>query len=367
MDRKIYKVKPLLCLLVGLNILSSCQEKNKQDGALDHSDIEILDNNNDGLIEPYEALDVLLQLQQENEKLSVENFSQISKEIKEAENEEMEAFLDDLDSNKDGIVKLSEIDGEMTEFAEMMDIDQDGILTLNEFSTFDFEKVFLASEEEIKERIDEIFSSYKNVGFIELSKVTQEEAEKYEEWDTNRDRKVTKSEALALLIADNTPVVFTVEGNTALMNGVITASLPSTVLELLFEHPEVETIEMIMVPGSIDDEANLRAAHYVHKSGLTTKLNENSSVSSGGTDFFLAGKRRIVEKGARIGVHSWGGGPVAATEIPKDDPEHQKYLDFYAAVGVPASFYWYTLEAAPANEMHWMTEKEMITYGIETK
>jgi hypothetical protein len=79
---------------------------------------------------------------------------------------------------------------------------------------------------------------------------------------------------------------------------VITASTPATILQLLFEHPEVTSIEMLTVLGSIDDVANLRTSLYVHKFGLNTKLNANISVASGGTDFFLAGRQRIVEKRA---------------------------------------------------------------------
>ena len=35
-------------------------------------------------------------------------------------------------------------------------------------------------------------------------------------------------------------------------------------------------------------------------------------------------------------------------------------------MGIPEAFYWFTLEAAPPEGMHWMTEEEMKKYGIYT-
>ena len=94
-------------------------------------------------------------------------------------------------------------------------------------------------------------------------------------------------------------------------------STPAKVFEPILEHPNVKTMEMIRVPGSIDDVSNLRASLYVRRWGLNTKINQRSIIASGGIDFFLAGKTRTVAKGAKIGVHSWGSGGKPATELPK--------------------------------------------------
>ena len=53
-------------------------------------------------------------------------------------------------------------------------------------------------------------------------------------------------------------------------------------------------------------------------------------------------------------------------DLPRNHPEHQKYLDFYRAVGIDTDFYWYTLQAAPAEGMHWMSESEMRSYAVGT-
>ena len=139
-------------------------------------------------------------------------------------------------------------------------------------------------------------------------------------------------------------------------------------LDLLFSELTVDrdgAIEMQIVPGSIDDHANLRAAHYVRDHRLATALGTNARIASGGTDFFLAGRTRTVAEGAQIGVHSWGGGPgEIGQELSKDAPEHQRYLDYYRAMGIPTDFYWFTLESAPVDRMHIMTEEEITRYRL---
>ncbi len=328
--------------------------------------LTVLDANKDGILDPYEALDVLLTLQSKNEReLTMSTLTELAKKKQEEDEKEVLEMFEEFEQDKDGNIKLSKMKGEMAFFAQMMDENKDGLLTKKEAVAFDMEDALLADEAEILERAEEILKKHEAVNnAFKLEAVPKRKRGRFIEYDKNQDGIITKDELLHFFKADNLPVRFKVEGKTAYMTGVITSTLPATVLRLLNEHPEVDTIEMLTVPGSIDDHANLRGALYVNKAGLTTKLNANSTVASGGTDFFLAGKKRIVEEGAYMGVHSWGGGPVPATEVPKDDPVHVKYLEFYEAVGVPTSFYWYTLEAAPAAGMHKMTAEEIEKYNI---
>ncbi|ANM32401.1 hypothetical protein ABI59_20840 [Acidobacteria bacterium Mor1] len=157
---------------------------------------------------------------------------------------------------------------------------------------------------------------------------------------------------------------FEVDGTLAEMTGVIGASTPGRVLELALEHPAVETIVMRTVPGSMDDESMLRAAAMVRRLGYDTHIPGDGEVASGGTDFFLAGVRRTVGTGARLGVHSWAGLDEEGADLPRDHPEHAKYLAYYRSVGIPDRFYWFTLEAAPADGIHWMTSEEIAEYGV---
>lgn len=91
-------------------------------------------------------------------------------------------------------------------------------------------------------------------------------------------------------------------------------------------------------------------------------------IASGAVDFFIAGARRTadVAGGARLGVHTWGGDGFVGADLPRDHPDHRPYLDYYAEMGVPADFYWFTLEAAPLETVHIMTAEEVEFYGLLT-
>ena len=62
---------------------------------------------------------------------------------------------------------------------------------------------------------------------------------------------------------------------------------------------------MTQISGSVNDAVNMHTGRLLRKNGFTTKLLSDSDIASGGVDLFCAGAKRIVEKGAKIGVHSW--------------------------------------------------------------
>ncbi len=123
------------------------------------------------------------------------------------------------------------------------------------------------------------------------------------------------------------PAEFAVSGAEAEMTGIIDGTTPGRVLQLFADHPEVDTIVMVDVLGSADDEANLEAALLVRDRGVTMVVPADGEIASGGTDFFAAGKRRIVESGAFVGVHSWAGvidgREIEGGDLPRDDPERR--------------------------------------------
>lgn len=136
------------------------------------------------------------------------------------------------------------------------------------------------------------------------------------------------------------------------------------------DHPEIKVLVMQFVPGSDDDNDYMDAAWKLHRDGFTTVIPSDGLVASGGTDFFLAGKRRIIEPGACVGVHSWeDGGPPAyqATDLPRDHEDHQDFLSFFNAIGVSAEFYWFTISAAPADGMHWMSPAEINRFQMSSE
>ncbi|MCP4568839.1 MAG: alpha/beta hydrolase [FCB group bacterium] len=164
------------------------------------------------------------------------------------------------------------------------------------------------------------------------------------------------------------PASFVVSDSTAIMNGVIDGTTPSRVRDLIANYPEVHTIIMENIDGSANDDSNLVAARLVRKHGLNTHIPSNGLVASGGTDFFLAGVVRTAEECAKLGVHSWADDEddTEGTDYPRDHECHKLFLDYYAEMDIPSAFYWFTLEIAPANNIHWMTTEEIELYHVTT-
>ena len=156
--------------------------------------------------------------------------------------------------------------------------------------------------------------------------------------------------------------------DTVYMNGVIGSDTLTLMQDLFNDYPQIKTIVMQNVPGSMDDEINLLASMELRARGINTHIPADGMVASGGSDMFLAGIKRTIAPGAKIGVHSWSDGSgTAALDYPRDHQAHVIYLDYYNAIGITTDFYWYTLEAAPAESNHWMTAEEIALYGVLTE
>ncbi len=167
--------------------------------------------------------------------------------------------------------------------------------------------------------------------------------------------------------------VLTVEvvGQQFIAEGVVDGSSPAIMQEAITNNPNVKDLVLKWVPGSANDEANLRVARMVRDAGLTTIIPEGGIVASGGTDLFLAGTERIVGPGACVGIHSWAfsgllGLVKEGREFPRDAEVHTPYLNYYAEVGIEEAFYWYTLEVADADGMHWMSNAEIERFDMAT-
>lgn len=99
---------------------------------------------------------------------------------------------------------------------------------------------------------------------------------------------------------------------------------------------------------------------------------DNGTIASGGTDFFLAGMKRTKGKNTRIGVHSWADGlGKTATDYPKGDQNHEPYINYYESIGMTRqqaeAFYYFTINAATAENIHWMTDAEIAKYKMLTQ
>jgi hypothetical protein len=85
-----------------------------------------------------------------------------------------------------------------------------------------------------------------------------------------------------------------------------------------------------------------------------------------------SGVTRIVEPCGKLGVHSWDedgpdGGIILGNEVPKGHELHAMFLEFYREMEIPEDFYWFTLEAAPPQRIHWMSDEEVLLYGLVTE
>ena len=70
-------------------------------------------------------------------------------------------------------------------------------------------------------------------------------------------------------------------------------------------------------------------------------------------------------------MHSWSdGNGTQATDFAVGHAYHLPYINYYVSVGFTQqqaeNFYYYTINAATAENIHWMTDAEIVTYNILT-
>lgn len=161
-----------------------------------------------------------------------------------------------------------------------------------------------------------------------------------------------------------------VEGNRAILTGTL-GTQAYLKLKELSNNPDITTLVLYNVPGSINDSINMYTGRLIRDSGWNTYVPKNSSIESGGVDLFAAGVERIVEKGGEIGIHSWccylgyDGG-----DLPQEHPAHKFQLAYFRYVlgdEFGPKFYFRTLESAPADDIYYMSELEMKQYNLATK
>lgn len=150
------------------------------------------------------------------------------------------------------------------------------------------------------------------------------------------------------------------------MSGEINSKTFDQIQEVIKNNPQITTIVQLEMPGSLDDETNFKMCRWIREQGLSTYLTKDSHVASGATDFFLAGVHRYYEKGAKVGVHSWSDGVKEAKEFPKDSEEHEMNRLYVEEMLGQDDFYWYTIYAASADDIYYMTLEEMNKYKIIT-
>ncbi len=155
------------------------------------------------------------------------------------------------------------------------------------------------------------------------------------------------------------------------LNGEISSRSLTDFNNLVSLYPNVRQINIINSDGSSDDETNFLLMKQVHDLNFNTHLEDNAEIASGAVDFFLAGHQRSRGTNIRVGVHSWSEGNVEANQFPVGHANHTPYIDSYLSVGMTQTeanaFYYFTINAASANDIHWMSEQEFSTYNLFTQ
>ncbi|WP_120635974.1 alpha/beta hydrolase [Ruegeria sp. EL01] len=157
---------------------------------------------------------------------------------------------------------------------------------------------------------------------------------------------------------------FHVDGTRLYMQGAINSKTLKQFEDVYAKHPNIKTLVELDVPGSLDDDTMIALAYRVRELGLNTHLEASSLIQSGGVDLFLAGVRRTMAPGAQIGVHSWSDGSRDAKDYPRDAPEHEQNRLYIERMLGDDSFYWFTIYAAPADDIHFMSSTEIKKYGL---
>lgn len=161
-----------------------------------------------------------------------------------------------------------------------------------------------------------------------------------------------------------------VDNETIMLNGIINTKALTEFNALYAKNKTVKIINIKNCDGSINDEVNLQLSKRIHDLKLNTHLMDNGKIASGGVDFFLAGIKRTAGKNTKIGVHSWSGDGKTATDFPVEHANHQPYINYYKSIGFTTeeakAFYYFTINSASADKIHWMTAEEIKKYKMLT-
>ena len=163
----------------------------------------------------------------------------------------------------------------------------------------------------------------------------------------------------------------TVQENEAFIDGTLGTGTYIQMKNLIENNPQVQTVVLGIIDGSVNDLVNVHTGRILREAGLNTKVLSNSAIYSGGVDLFIAGVERMYEDGAKIGVHSWCCvEDKTARELSELHPAHMSQLEYATmALGEIKGpyFYFYTLEAAPFDDVYEMTKDELIEMNVVTQ
>ncbi len=69
---------------------------------------------------------------------------------------------------------------------------------------------------------------------------------------------------------ENTQLEIYIEQNMAFISGVLGPDLPEQISEMVRQSPNVQTLVLVDIPGSVDQEATMQAARLIRRLGLNS-------------------------------------------------------------------------------------------------
>ncbi|MGR5364236.1 hypothetical protein ACPV54_25505, partial [Vibrio mediterranei] len=162
---------------------------------------------------------------------------------------------------------------------------------------------------------------------------------------------------------------FELDGNKAILTGELGTRTYLQLRDITVKHPEIDTVVIKAVNGSINDDINMHTGNLLRNSGLNTEIPENGYAYSGGVDLFSAGVLRDVKQGGVVGVHSWccSVNGKTADKLSKNDPAHHDQITYFKKMLGESNgpeFYFFTINSAPFNGIYKMTRKELNKYHL---
>ena len=173
----------------------------------------------------------------------------------------------------------------------------------------------------------------------------------------------------ACLTVENlsTTLNLTVKDEALEIGGIINSRAHGQFARLIEDNPQVERIVFGDIDGSTDGDAVAEIGYLIRDLGFETELHADSEVYSGGVDLFLAGTSRYVAPGGILGVHEWSTSFGRARGYPRNSSHHEPTRGYIADMLGSDSFYWFTLQAAPFDEVYIMSRADMLRFGILTR
>lgn len=153
------------------------------------------------------------------------------------------------------------------------------------------------------------------------------------------------------------------DNGTAAMVDVSDSRSPAQFAAMLRAFPAIRRLDLVEVPGTEDDRANMALGRLIRAHGIATHVPAGGSVRSGGVELFVAGIAHTADPGAEFAVHAWqdedGRGP---RDYAASAPENRAYLEYYRDMGMSpteaAAFYAMT-NAAPFEAARFLNTAQM--------